>query len=161
MTGLGPFAAARLPYTTLVALSFGAAALRAQRLMEQRWEQLVETYPERLEDLEVAFGRHLHERYPQVRSAHTKTRLVYERSDAGRLVMELGEPLRTPLGWGGLRLDAWHGETALPLPVSELLLTLLRGGEPEWMARTGGWLVHRLTIVDAAFIEDVSRRAFG
>lgn len=49
----------------------------------------------------------------------------------------------------------------MPLPASELLLTLLRGIEPEWMARAGGSrLFHRLILVDGAFIAAVARRVF-
>lgn len=161
MPSLGPLAAARLPYTTLIALSFGTAVMRARQRMEARWEHLVASYPDRLDDLEVAFGRHLRDRYPEVRSAHGRTHLVFERADGHRLVMDLAEPLRTPLGWGGLRLSARRGETAAPLPAPDLFLTLLRGIEPEWVAYAGGRLVHRLILADKVFVEDVARRVFG
>lgn len=161
--GRWPWAATALPYTTLLALRYGAAVLRAQRLMDERWEQLVETYPDRLEDLEVAFGHHLRTRYPEVRAAHHRGRLEFVGSEgAGQhLVMELGEPLRTPFGWGGLRLEAMRDGVAVPLPASELFLTLLRGTDPEWMARSGGPLVHRLIVADERFVVGVAQKTFG
>ncbi len=162
VAGLDPFVGMRLPYTTLLALRFGAAAIRARRAVDARWEHLVETYPDRLEALEVAFGRHLREHYPEVRSAHGKAQLTFAHGDGRRLSMEIAEPIRGDLGWGGLNLTAWHGESPVRLAASELLLTLLRGVEPEWMARAArGRLVHRLIVVDGAFVANVSRQVFG
>ena len=147
-------------YQFLTVFVLAPGSLRARRLAEQRWERLVEAYPDHLQDLETTFGRHLHEQHPSVRSDHSRERLRFAGGGA-RLEMALDEPLRRPLGWGGVRLRAWRGEAPLRLPATDLFLTLLRGNEPEWVAQVRGFPLHRLIVIDAAAVAHLCTTVFA
>jgi hypothetical protein len=140
------------------------AQLQAEQRRERQWEALAASYPDRLEQLEVLFGRHLRAHYPQVRSAYSPGRLEFRDGRGARLVLELAEPVRTPWGWGGASLAVERPDGPVALAFPELFLTLLRGRDPEWVARPrpGRWrLVHRFALVDEAFVASVAQAAFG
>lgn len=146
---------------TLV-LIYPGAALRAERNAAARWEELIQEYPDRLEGLEVTFGRWLRAHQPAVGSAHAPGRLEFRGAGDLRLTLQLAEPVRTALGWGGARLQGWRGAEAIPLPVADLFLTLARGREPEWVGRAGRRLWrHRLAVVDDLLVAAVCRAVFG
>ncbi len=158
--GFGWAMARGMPMSVMTIYFLSPAYFAAKRLADARWERLVEAYPDHLEALEVTFGHFLRENLPDVRSNHSKERLSYE-ADGVRLEMGLNEPVRRPLGWGGVQLRGWRAETPVALPVSDLFLTLARGSHPEWVGRLSGFPVHRLAMVDDAMVTHVCRAVFA
>ena len=158
--GLGPGFGGGIPANwTLLLLA--RSAVRANRLMAERWESLVETYPDQVEELAVVFGTVLRGRHPDVAAHHRRDRLEFAHQDGSSLLLEIGEPLRAPLGWGGVRLTARRPGGEVRLPARDLFLTFARGGQPEWVARLGGFPLHRAALVDAAVAEHLSDLVFG
>ena len=145
-----------------VLVYLGFAAARANRLREARWESLVETYPDHVEQLGVTFGKLLRVHYPQVMSHHRRDRLEFNDAAADTtLALRINEPLRSGLGWGGASLEATRGGAALSLPVRQLFLCFARGHEPEWVARMSGFPFHRAAVVNETVAAHVAARVFG
>lgn len=159
--GLGGFGNGLFRYELFTVLFLSPAYFRAQGT-GGRWEHLVETYGERIDELEVQFGRYLRENWPAVRSKHDKQVLRFLDDDHDqRLEFHLDDPVRRPLGWGGARLQAWRGEHEVRLPVQDLFLTFARGGMPEWVAQVQGWPVHRMAVANNALVAHVCQTAFS
>jgi hypothetical protein len=134
---------------------------RLQARIDAAWDELAAAYPDDLEALERSFGLHLRARYPAVRSQHSPGRVEFaDRSAGGRLVLDLGEPVRTRRGWGGARLSAWRGDRAVRLPGGLLYLTFARGLRPEWVAAWPGF-PPRMAVVNEAFVAHAAAATFG
>jgi len=155
------FAGRGMPSYEFVTVFFLTPAyLRAQRLAEARWERLVEAYDEHVDQLELLFGRHLREHYPAVRSHHEPGRLRYA-DEQNALELQIGEPVRRPLGWGGAALSGLHGGSPLRLPLREVFLTLVRGRDPEWVSPLRGFPAHRLAVVNDTVVSHLCGLVFG
>ncbi len=155
----GGGAGGRPPGWVVISLAVGAA--RANRLMAEHWESLVETYPDQVEHLAVLFGSVLRRTNPDAAARHRRDRLEFGRSEDGLLALAIGEPLRGALGWGGAAIEARRAGSALRLPVQELFLAFARGAQPEWVARLGGFPLHRAVVVEERVVGHLARLVFG
>lgn len=145
---------------TLVYLTF--TAMRTARLMEARWEALVEEYPDQVEFLATTFGQVMRQEHPEVGSHHSPGHIAFETAAGDRtLVLHLQEPVRTRLGWGGATLEAHRAGRPVRLVAHDLFLTFARSHAPEWVARMGGWPGHRAAIVDPAVARHIAVAVFG
>jgi len=134
---------------------------RAQQRIDSAFDELAAAYTDDVEQLERTFGVYLRSRHPQVAAAHGKDRLEFRDDAQSRLVLQLQEPVRTPLGWGGARLQGWRQGQVVALPASDLFLTFARGLHPEWVAHwPTGWR-RRLAVVNDSFVAHAADSVFG
>lgn len=148
------------PGYVLIVVSLSLQA-RAQRRIDDGFDELAGAYADDVEHLERTFGLYLRDHHPRVAAAHGKDRLEFRDDGGASLVLELTEPLRGPLGWGGARLQGWRQGKRVALPATDLFLTLARGLHPEWVAHWPGAWRRRLAVVNEQFIAHAAELIFG